>query len=860
MNNDVQMKQKFMLMSNEYSDSYYIYKFLNIESGEIKKKIYYKEPKYVYVNVSESEFQRAMIDNEYLVGNELKFIRYDVVKKYNLIMDREIEVIKVYLKDSYFKLTKNNIIPKIEDIFEKVVIYNNNDKPIEQFNRKLGLILGGIYYFDDNDEPIHIDFKRYSHESLKNYPDYVKDYFAVRLFTEIPSLSKHVLAFDIEIDIPEGIFPIVENAEFPISSIAMVSDEENICYVLTDEVRKISDTKTNVKFKEGWEIKYYESERQMIHDALRFMVDSKYKIIVGYNSDKFDMPYLFQRAETFGLKYDDIYCRIELDKYSNKQQFRFIKGIKNKFLIDLYAFMSNPSIKNYAFKGAYETDSLEDVSQAILGYGKYKHNRWYNKMPSDELAYYNIIDSRLLIDLLKYNDEVIFKLIVMLMRIGNLTMESTVRRRISAEIRNMMEYTMESINALFPNKNELFSRGGITTASNTGKSFKGAYVVDPIKEKTRGIHYDVWAVDYQSLYPSEIKNRNICFTTVNCGHNECKSDMIDAIPHYLCKKRRGFFPSIIGYIRDSRVYYFKKYKKENEQFPIIEQVLKVFINASYGVISSKMFEYFCPPIGETITAYGRYDIKRVMEKAKSDGVKVVYGDTDSAFMSNMDEKYINYLIEWTKENVGLELGVDYVAKFMILYKSKNYIMRIGNKFNVKGMMGKKKNTPEIIKEKFNDVMDLLYDLSFDNEKKIRKKIIEKMKNDINSIRNDDITYDNLDKFTIKQKMLREKYETNVISERLANMLYDEFIKKTQTHVARENIIPKGTILKYVFVINNYDKTDGSTSIMPLEMVNPEMIDREKYIEKYINVMTQITDCFKIGMHDILGQKSLYDWV
>jgi len=52
---------------------------------------------------------------------------------------------------------------------------------------------------------------------------------------------------------------------------------------------------------DGSEIFGYDSEKEMLDDAIRFMIDCEYPIIAGFYSDGFDFPYLLTRAELFGL-------------------------------------------------------------------------------------------------------------------------------------------------------------------------------------------------------------------------------------------------------------------------------------------------------------------------------------------------------------------------------------------------------------------------------------------------------------------------------------------------------------------------------------------------------------------------------
>jgi DNA polymerase I len=55
------------------------------------------------------------------------------------------------------------------------------------------------------------------------------------------------------------------------------------------------------------------------------------------------------------------------------------------------------------------------------------------------------------------------------------------------------------------------------------------------------------------------------------------------------------------------------------------------MNSVYGVFASAFYRFTNQTIGASITAFARENIKGVIEKLESEGLKVVYSDTDSVF-------------------------------------------------------------------------------------------------------------------------------------------------------------------------------------------------------------------------------------
>jgi hypothetical protein len=185
---------------------------------------------------------------------------------------------------------------------------------------------------------------------------------------------------------------------------------------------------------------------------------------------------------------------------------------------------------------------------------------------------------------------------------------------------------------LIPRRDELDLKSGAasTEAIIKDKKYRGGLVVEP----TEGIHFNVSVMDFASLYPSIIKVRNLSYETVRCTHDECKKNTIPGTSHWVCTKKNGLTAMLIGSLRDLRVNYYKSLSKnpslsadQKQLYTVVSQALKVILNASYGVMGAEIFPLYCLPVAEATTAVGRYTILETIEKCKSSGIEVLYGDS-----------------------------------------------------------------------------------------------------------------------------------------------------------------------------------------------------------------------------------------
>jgi len=850
---------KAILLSTKYIKNDYGQRLTFLtEKGEIweteVKDIY----PYIYTDLKEEDLINLprvnplyyTIDDRGIGRWNNKVRKIERVKVKHPITHRLIELTKISVSSSYF--IKNNDYTGLAQILPKNFIYNENISYADVFifNRQ-DVILGMMYnlignkdnfsfYLDIDEEKIeqsdinHIKELQSIDKDLYNY--------MVKIFSvDIPSFKNNILSVDIEIDHDMKVAIDSFNPLYPISSVAFKSEREEICFVLDDETRYIKNSKEDtygIKKK----VIVCKDEKMLIYNTQQYLIHSPEKVIVGYNIDAFDLPYLCNRANIYGIRDPSIWAFKRRDN-------TIVKGIRNKFLIDLYSFFSNPSIKNYAFKGVYERNSLDSVSNALLGEQKYKYEGEISKLSMYELAFYNLKDVELTHKLCLFDNEIVMRLAIIFQRLGNLTFESVFRRRVSSIVLGMLHNYMYMKNYFLPNKEMLLQIGsGKSEAMIEGKGYKGAIVLEPKK----GLFFNVTTLDFASLYPSVADVKNICFSTINCNHVECQDNKVFEVGHHICKLRRGIISEVVGAVKNIRVFYYKKKAKKDSFYKPIEQALKVVINSAYGVFGDQKNYYYAQPIAESITAEARRSILGLIKYAESIGKDVIYGDTDSTFIKDITDEEIEKLIKEMKDNYQLDLGIDYRFKWINIYKKKNYIGMLENgKIDIKGLMGKKRNTPNYIKKCFNKIVDKLKELTEDNLYIIKdeiRKIVHKDYYNLMKMKNVDIN--DLIIRNVVSKEIDEYTKTTPIHIKASKYLYDYIAKNFKEQVSISTIIPKGTIIEYVKT-----RKEIGTTALPIEVVKKSDIDRIKYADQLLNVVEQIIEPLGINSSDIINNQS-----
>jgi len=579
-------------------------------------------------------------------------------------------------------------------------------------------------------------------------------------------------------------------------------------------------------------VRLYEDERLLLLDLFEKIWEIP--ILVTFNGDNFDLRYIYKRSEHLGLPHDIIPFKI-VSKGEIKEA-----HMKVGIHLDLYKFFANAAIKTYAFSNKYETVSLDEIAHALLGAGKrYTELEYIETLELDELARYCWWDSYITAQLFLYEDQLPLKLLMTLSRITRYPIRELSRRGVSGWIENWFYAEHRDRNYLIPNRHQLDKKeerimqlGPRPPPIISGKKYRGAIVLEP----KPGVWFNVWVLDFASIYPTIIKVHNISYETVNCNHEECKQNKVEETPHWICSKRKGIASLLVGFVRDLRVKYFKKKAKSGDPekrsfYNIVQGALKVLINASYGVFGAEHFPLYSLSVAETITALGRQKIKLVMKKAQEIGLDVLYGDTDSLFIHDPTEDKVEELVKWAEKEVKVDLEVDKIYRYLALSaRKKNYfgILQDGS-VDIKGLMAKKRNTPEFLKKEFKHVLDVLRKVKSPEElKKAKEEIADIIVEIIKKLKKGAYTLSDL---AFKVQLTKPLYE---------------YIKTTPQHVQaakklRREVKP-GEIIAYV-------KTkDG---VAPVEAKpRPSEIDWNKYIEFTKSVFEQLLDALGMSFSEI----------
>lgn len=176
------------------------------------------------------------------------------------------------------------------------------------------------------------------------------------------------------------------------------------------------------------------------------------------------------------------------------------------------------------------------------------------------------------------------------------------------------------------------------SVSSRDQEYKGGFVVDP----TRGHHRSVMVCDFSSMYPTIMSCCNISPQTVQLDDlrpGELEDDVTwdSSFIRVALEDRAVKFPyrssSLIKETLLDMVALRTQHKRAD---PLYAKSLKVCANSAYGCIGYSDSAMYSPSCSAAVTSIGRWCVKLAYRVFERRGLAVLYGDTDSCFVTPVD--------------------------------------------------------------------------------------------------------------------------------------------------------------------------------------------------------------------------------
>jgi DNA polymerase I len=574
------------------------------------------------------------------------------------------------------------------------------------------------------------------------------------------------LAFDIECLPLHGAMPVAENSPIVLISLAFSPEfDGKKTLVLAGKQIGMSGDVESCGSEEAMLRRFFEIIREYDPD-----------ILLGYNSNSFDIPYIVDRIKALnkkGANIEPLAGRDGKTLYYRKIGNITRVSVMGRIAVDVLPLLRREfSLKQYTLRNAAkELLGLEKLDIPFLEMEAYWND---NGEKLAKFIEYSRRDSELaLAFLLKLR---LIDKYIALARVSGTLLQDILDGGQTQMVENLILREYMKHDRVLPAR----PTGEISDERyDEGEELAGAEVLPPKK----GLLENIVILDYKSLYPTIMMAHNLCYTTEVIGDRP--DDVIVAPTGGVFVSQdvvKGIVPSILEELLNRRQSTRAKMKTASEEeYRVLDATqfaLKILLNSFYGYSGYARARLYSLTLASAVTSFGRENILRTKKLIEEDikeitlkdglvfkkdeikdgkhiGLSVVYGDTDSVFVHLIDKELTfdeaqfvgNSIANTVTESLvkPMELVFDSFARRAIFIAKKRYALLIWEKtaqgmkekIKVKGMETVRRDWCGLTTKTIERVLELVL-----KEGKV-DDAVELVKDTINRIRSIDASKDSV---------------------------------------------------------------------------------------------------------------------
>ncbi len=542
-----------------------------------------------------------------------------------------------------------------------------------------------------------------------------------------------------------------------------------------------------------------EGDVNVLKDFVEFVNSFDPDIIVGFESNTQDWPYMIQRSKVLKLKLS--VGRDSSEPHTSVYGHVSVTGRANVDLSDVAGGIPEIKVK-----------TLENVSKYLQlpSAGKFttveewdRYDLWMEEARRKRLLQNGRMMAQASLELA----EATLNFPMQLSALTGLPLDQVMAAAVGFRVDSYLVRQANRIGELIPARND-----------QPYFTYRGAIVLEP---KT-GLHEDVVVLDFASMYPTLMEKYNLSPDALVKPEEHPSEDSVFVIPdvqHKFRKKPDGFYRTVLSQLIHERSEIKAELKEtgsastRSKVLKERERALKVITNACYGYAGWAGARWYAREVAESATALGRETITKTIAKAESLGLTIIYGDTDSLFVKN-ERSRIAQLLDWVHKDLDLEIRVEREYRRILFTEAmKRYAgLLTDGSLDIVGLEVVRGDWSEIARQVQEEVLEkILQDQS-------PEKAVEAVRTIIRKLENGEVPIAEL---TIRKTLTKpiEKYAVRVPHVEVARKL----LKEGWTLMVGDKVA-------YVIV-----KGSGKLfqKAKPYNQVKQEEVDKEYYLENQI---------------------------
>ena len=591
-------------------------------------------------------------------------------------------------------------------------------------------------------------------------------------------------------------------------------------------------------------IRFVADEKVLLQEFILQVNQLDPDVFIGWNVINFDFRFLQKKADQYRIKLNigrnHLSVRWRQHHTENNHYFLHIPG---RVVLD-----GIDTLKSATWQ--FSSFSLENVSRELLNRGKlinqqnqhdplYKAKEIKRQFHTDKISLgkYNLEDCQLVIDIFDKAELIHFA--IERARLTGLEMD-----RVGGSVAAFDNLYLPRLH-----------RKGFTAPNigdyGNGNTAPGGYVMN----SKPGLYNSVLVLDYKSLYPSIIRTFKVDPYARIAAKKLQADETIAGYDGASFAKHEHILPDIIAELWHARD------KAKAEQNKALSQAIKIIMNSFYGVLGTPGCRIHDARLTSSITKRSHDIIKQSVKLINEQGYDVIYGDTDSVFVSLnkavdnaqadiIGNELISIINTFWKQHLADEYAIDsflemeYETHFTRFFMPTVRGSDKGSKKRYAGVVSKNQQDTIVFKGLENVRTDWTQ-LARDFQQSLYEKIFngenydEFIRNTVQQLSNGQ-----LDSHLIYRKRLRQKldqYHKNIPPHARAAINAENIFKQQGLPSRYQH---KGWI-EYVITINGPEVLECQTS----------KLDYEHYIEKQLTpIADSILSTLNDSMENILKKQ------
>ncbi|MGQ9538451.1 MAG: DNA-directed DNA polymerase [Candidatus Bathycorpusculaceae bacterium] len=563
-------------------------------------------------------------------------------------------------------------------------------------------------------------------------------------------------------------------------------------------------------------------DRLMLEAFVDYVRSFDPDIIVGFGVNRQDWAYLKERCKRLGI-------RLSIDR-AGTEPHTSVYGhvsITGRANVDIFDFADEfPDVKVKTLENLADYLGVMKIDERVLIEDVEFADYWDDKAKRETLKKFSMENTRCIMGVA----EAILDFAMQLSSLVGLPIDHVGTAAVGFRVEWFLIKHAHKIGELVPKRVE-----------QPYRPYAGAIVLSP----KPGLHENIAVLDFASMYPNLMISYNLSPDTYvspkeslpPCGVYEAPE-----VKHRFRKEPPGFYKEVLSHligIRNEIRAKMKECAPDSFEYRVLDarqKAVKVITNASYGYAGWIGARWYIKPVAEAATAWGRHTILTAIKMAESEGLTVVYGDTDSIFIKYEKEK-VERLTAKICEKLGLEIKPNkvYTRIFFTEAKKRYAGLLPDGRLDIVGL--------EVIRGDWAVVA-----------KKVQEKVLEIVLKEQSPQKAADFTQ----QFIYELRQRRIPYRDLIIWKTLTKPIEDYAVKASHVEAAKMLMekgwkLAMGDKVGYVVVVGTgrlYER------VKPYMFATYDEVDIEYYVTNQVApAAARVLECFGITEEQLLTAKA-----